>query len=232
MRLKLITLTLMAFMNQFTYAYGQEIFKKYSSKDTLVSNIENLIKEFDSFIKEKGVNPPYVPSFEIKTTNSLIYWDNYKKEIVLPFWDELYPEQKEVFTNWQGENAEQFFTAMFNWFFIPHELGHFITSLSSDNTLKPYKSEWVANKFAVAFLISQKENHRKIEFIENSLEEVLNLLPEVDLGDMTEEEYFDANYDGLGVDPNVYAYFQFKIILDILKTRDEIKIQNYLNSVK
>ena len=51
MRLKLITLTLMAFMNQFTYAYGQEIFKKYSSKDTLVSNIENLIKEFDSFIK-------------------------------------------------------------------------------------------------------------------------------------------------------------------------------------
>jgi len=207
----------------------QSTFKKYDSKETLISDAEEIIGDFDLFMREKDVIPPFIPSAEIATSYALIYWDEAKKSVVLPYWDELYPEQKELFIAWRDDSAEEFFISMFNWFFIPHELGHFILLRDPEYNLTPFESERAANEFAIAFLNSNKENQEKLLFIEKSLHEVLKILPEIDFQNITEEEYFNLNYSKLAGNPNAYGYFQFKFILDILQNQDTINIVDYFN---
>ena len=74
-----------------TNVFCQTSFEKYSSKETLIDDVKKIISDFDKFMKENCVIPPDIPSVEIKTTYSLIYWDGAKKSVVLPYWDELYP---------------------------------------------------------------------------------------------------------------------------------------------
>jgi hypothetical protein len=164
-------------------------------------------------MRDMGIVPPYIPTVNIQTGSYLIKWDEPNQGIILPFWDELFDEQKELFKTLKGENAEEFFISLFNWFLIPHELGHFINPM--EDSLSPYKKEQAANEFAVAFFLSQKENQEKMDYIEKSLPEVLELLPKIDFNNFTEEEYFNMNYTKLGSNPNAYGYFQFKFILNI-----------------
>lgn len=204
---------------------GQNSLKHYGSKQTLESDVKKIINDFDLFMKSKGINPPYIPTVKIQTEPFLIKWDEPNKGMILPYWDELSNEQKEIFNKWRGKNAEEFFILMFNWFFIPHELGHFINPMKE--SLTPYKSEQAANEFAIAFFISNKENQERINFIKKSLQEVLEILPKIDFNNMSEEEYFNANYSKLGRNPDAYGYFQFNFILDVLNNQEDINILHY-----
>lgn len=228
----IILFSIIILKGNYVNVFCQKTFEEYSSKDTLLCDAKKIINEFDMFMREKGFTPPYIPSIEISTSYALIYWNEAKNRVVLPYWDKLYPEQKKLFIGWRGENAEEFFISLFNWFFIPHELGHFMLLTNPHNNLTPYESERAANEFAIAFLISKRENQEKIKFIEKSLQEVLDILPIIDFENMTEEEYFNVNYSKLGTNPNAYGYFQFKFILDILKTKDNININSYLSNDK
>ncbi len=208
--------------------FSQPAFEKVQSKDTLKSLSATLINEFDVFLRNNNITPPFIPGVKIATTYQLIYWDESVGKVVLPYWEELFPEQKEIFVTWRGDDAEEFFTSLFNWFFIPHELGHFILSTNPGLHLTPYECERRANIFAATFLLSKEENREKIKYIETSLEEVIRKLPKIDFKNMSEEEYFNANYSTLGIDPNAYGYFQFKFILDILKTKKNLSIKELL----
>jgi hypothetical protein len=215
---------------QIQKGHAQSLFPTYNDKETLEKDVQALILDFNQFMKEKGIHAKGLPSAEIKTTQALIYIDYNRKKIVLPWWKELFPEQKQLFEQWQGDKAEEFFTAMFNWFFIPHEFGHYVMLSDSVQGPSPYRQEWAANEFAVAYLYSSKENREKLEYIETTLKKVLAKLPPVDLQGMTDEAYFNKNYDGLGNDPNVYGFFQFRMILAILKEKDQIDISRYISS--
>ena len=85
----------------------------------------------------------------------------------------------------------------------------------------------IINEFALAFLLSQEGNSEKIKYLEKSLGEVLDALPEIDFDSMTEEEYFNLNYSHLSNHPGVYGYFQFKFILDLIDNKKEIDINTY-----
>ena len=204
---------------------GQDPFQRYDSKEELESDVTKIIKGFDLYMRDMSIEPPYIPTVIIQTGPFLIKWDEPNKGIILPFWDELYDEQKELFKTLKGEYAEAFFISLFNWFFVPHELGHFINPMG--DSLSPYNRERAANEFAVAFYISQTENQEKLDYIEKSLPEVLERLPKIDFGNLTEEEYFNKNYTNLGSNPNVYGYFQFKFILDILNNKEDIDLLYY-----
>jgi len=206
--------------------FSQPIFKKFQSKEALNNHAVTMINEFDLFMRKNGITPPFIPGVKIVTTYSLIYLEGTGENVVLPYWEELYPEQKKIFEEWRGAKAEEFFVSLFNWFFIPHELGHFVMSTKLDLHLTPYENERRANIFATAFLLSNEENKGKIKYLETSLEEVMNILPIIDFKNMSEEEYFNINYYKLSVDPNLYGYFQFKFILNILKNKDNIYINN------
>ena len=199
----------------------------YDLKEKLESDVKIIINDFDMFMKEMRIKPPYKQGVKIQTAPFLIKWDEPNKGIILPYWDELTDEQKELFKTWRGEDAEEFFISLFNWFFVSHELGHFIELSFNTDTLTPYESEMAANEFAVAFLISKDENKDKIKYINKSLQDVLKILPSIDFGNMSEEEYFNTNYQQLGKNPNAYGYFQFKFILNILNSQEQINLQKY-----
>jgi hypothetical protein len=210
-----------------TFSFGQNVFHSYDSKEKLESHVKIIIDDFDFFLKEMGVEAPYKPGVYIHTAPFLIKWDGQNKRIILPYWDELLDEQKEIFKTWKGEEAEELFISLFNWFFIPHELGHFVEMNFNSDTLTPYEFELAANEFAIAFLTRKEENMDKIKYIRKSLSDVLKILPKIDFGDLTEVEYFNTNYKQLGNNPNIYGYFQFKFILDLLNNQEKINLQKY-----
>lgn len=203
---------------------AQPIFKENTIKDSLIEDVSLMIGQFDVFMRNNGIELPYKPGVKVSTTYALIYWDSESKSVVLPYWQELYPEQREIFTRWKGDEAQHFFVSLFNWFFVPHELGHFAMLTNHNLNISVYEAERRANMFAITFLRKDKENTEKLQYIENSLQEVIKRLPPIDFQNMTEEEYFNANYQTLGNNPDAYAYFQFKFILDITKDKNQIPL--------
>ena len=122
------------------YTSGQPSFiKHYESREALESDANKIIADFDLFIKESGYNLPSIPKAKIQTESSLIRLDRPNNTVIVPYWDDLSNDQKEIIKSWRGENAEEFFVLMFNWFFIPHELGHFINPMIHD--LNPYQCD-------------------------------------------------------------------------------------------
>jgi hypothetical protein len=208
------------------YASGQSaLIKHYESKEALETDANKIINDFELFIKESGYSLSSVPKAKIQTEPSLIRLDRTNNTIIIPFWGDLSNEQIEIFKSWRGENAEEFFILMFNWFFIPHEMGHYINPMIHD--LNPYQCELEANEVAIAFLKRKPENLDKLHFIKESLKVILEILPKIDFGSLTEAEYFNANYKNMGSNPNVYGYFQLKFILDILNNSRDINIKHY-----
>ncbi|MFC2137712.1 ImmA/IrrE family metallo-endopeptidase [Bacteroidota bacterium] len=207
------------------YVLCQSTFEPYNSKEELEFDVKKIISDFDLYMKDLGIILPYIPGVNVQTAPFLIKWDEPNKAIILPYWDDLLTVQIEIFNRWRGDNAEEFFISMFNWFFVPHELGHFMNPL--DNSLSPYKREKAANEFAISFLISDEKNQEKIKYIVKSLQEIMEILPKIDFNNMSEEEYFNANYSQLGNNPDAYGYFQFKFILDILNNKENINILKY-----
>lgn len=219
-------LILLLFVGCAKISGAQNLFNPYQSKEKLQADVETVIKDFNLFMKEKGVEVSFTPGVKIDTKPFLIKWDQAGKRIILPHWDELLDEQKALFKEWRAEDAEQFFTSMFNWFFVPHELGHFVEINFNKNELSRYREEVAANEFAIAFLLQKKENRDKLEYIKKTLTEVLEILPPVDMKGMTEEAYFNSSPQQL-MNPNVYGYFQFSMILRILEKPDAIDLSRY-----
>jgi|WetSurMetagenome_2_1015567.scaffolds.fasta_scaffold05881_4 hypothetical protein len=210
------------------YASGQSSFHKhYITKEALESDASKIVADFTQYIRELGYDLPSMPKINIQTEESLIRLDRQNNTIIVPYWEDLSNEQKALFKSWRGENAEEFFIMMFNWFFIPHELGHFINPMIHD--MNPYQCEQEANEVAVTFFRRNPENYEKLDSIKEILIQVLGILPKIGFGEMSEEVYFNTNYQKMGNDPNAYGYFQLKFILDILNEQKDFNIKQYIN---
>ena len=210
------------------YVSGQSSFlKHYETKESVESDGNMIIAGFNQFVKDQGFSLPSIPKIKIQTEPFLIKLDRPNNTIIVPYWDDLTNDQKEIIKSWRGENAEEFFVLMFNWFFIAHELSHYINPM--DHDLNPYQCEREANEVAVTFFRKNPENFEKLDFIKKSLTKVLEILPKIDFGNMSEAEYFNTNYQKIGSNPNVYGYFQFKFILDILNNQENFSIKHYFD---
>lgn len=203
----------------------QSFLKNYETKEEMESDANKVVAGFNQFVKNEGYNMPVIPRIKIQTEPFLIKLDKPNNVIIVPYWNDLTKEQKEIFKSWWGDNAEQCFTLMFNWFFIAHELGHYISPKIHDQN--PYQCEKEANEVAVTFFRKNTENIEKLNFIKNSLSHVLKILPEIDFGNLSEAEYFNANYKKIGNIPNLYGYFQIKLVLNALNNPENFSIKHY-----
>jgi len=190
----------------------------FNSRPSLLLEMQNIVDEFKSFIKPYKIELPDNLKLEIKSTNSLIYIrDNI---VTIPYWNDLSQAQKDLFKRWKGENAEEFFNLLFNWFFIPHELGHAISKMLP----RHYDDERQANQIAYNFFASNDKNKSKLDYLKQQLEEVLEVLPKPDLKGMHESEYFETFYSEISQDPDIYGYFQFRYILEIIESKKNIDL--------
>ncbi|MFH1727271.1 MAG: hypothetical protein ABIA04_02485 [Pseudomonadota bacterium] len=201
------------------------LFPPYTDKIILEKNAQDIIIDFIYKIKEHNCNPRYTPTIEIKTTPSLISWREKLKKVRIPFWIDLKKNQKEIFLDWTGniKTAQTLFTALFNWFFIPHELTHFLQT-EYDFKSDHFDSEKLANDYAVAFWMEIKGGEKKLLKIKTILQPIFKKLKDAFPKNENEREYFNKHYGKLGEDPNKYGYFQFKWVLDAIEKRNKLKL--------
>ena len=137
-----------------------------------------------------------------------------------------------------GEYARERFELYFQWYNSIHELAHVITV--HNGTYDPQNmglrhmvdEEILANSFAVAFWMYYGEDG-KLDALEEMVEYVLsNITPPVD--DMSHLDFMREGVDGERYVPftfEVYGWFQFSLVRDILHERDSLDLASLLTEM-
>jgi hypothetical protein len=181
-----------------------------TEKLSLKKDIEIIVQAFVSQCNAAGLETPFVPEVVIENTPQLIFYDN--KVLTAPFWNDFTADQQALFVKWASDaegdfTGEDFFKLNFNWFLVPHEMGHFVQGLQNSK-LNLWDAERNANCFAVAFWRMQNKLER-LDTIYRWSQQIWNTLPNPTPAGQDPETYFNNNYDTLGADPDAYGYYQF-----------------------
>ena len=130
-----------------------------------------------------------------------------------------------------GKYARERFELYFQWYNSIHELGHMITvhhgtyDLQNMDMRHMVDEEILVNSFAVAFWMHYGEAE-KLDALEEMVEYVLsNITPPVD--DMSHLDFMREVMAGEREAPftfEVYGWFQFSIVRDILRERDSLDL--------
>ena len=169
--------------------------------------------------------PP--PRVVIETTPSLIFYasaDDGERFVVAPRWSDL-DEERALFERWAGATGGAFdgralFEELFNWFFVAHEVGHHLQSVSGRGPESRWDEELQANEIAVAHFAATEP--ARLEALVAALASVRDSLEVPDgAGDPA---FFEAEYEAIGDVPEVYGYFQFGFVLDAFGRVDELDL--------
>ena len=149
---------------------------------------------------------------DIKTSSALIFYSEGMNgraicpAVVAPAWEQATDDQRTLFnllasnasaySNHSGSafNGEQFFGETFNWFFLFHEVGHYMQFIRTVRDSAPgagdlYFREKEANEFALAFL---KNNYRpRLDAYITNLRSIFETLP---VPPNTNRTFFNDNY--------------------------------------
>jgi hypothetical protein len=159
---------------------------------------------------------PFEPGVIVKASPNIIFYDG--KNVVLPRWATLPDEGKQAMARWVGDeaHAKELFEAAFHWFFVAHELGHFVQE-SRAKVLDHWEQERYANEVAVAFWRTQPDGNEKLQRFQKLIEfSTARMNPTY--GRRYDKATIKPRQVGdLGNNPEDYGYFQFNLILDILK---------------
>ncbi|MFC1693679.1 hypothetical protein ACFL1R_09260 [Candidatus Latescibacterota bacterium] len=207
-------------------------FQYYESRDDLTKDVGQIIDNYIDQVSRIGWQPHYQLSIEIKNTPALIKLSPDGRKVVIPFWNEFDHEQKKTFMNWTGneEAGMVLFHALFNWFFIPHEITHFLQNAGFGDASKRYEKEAMANDFAVAFWMTQKHGPERLVQLESMLKPVIKRLPNpTPIGEEV-SHYFNTHYQELGSDPDKYGYYQFYLVLNAIQRRASLDFEEMLRS--
>jgi len=207
-------------------------FRCYESRDDLTNDAGQIIDNYIDRVSRIGWQPHFRLSIEIKNTPALIKLSRDGRRVVIPFWNEFDQEQKEIFTKWAGseEAGIVLFHALFNWFFIPHEVTHLLQNAGFGDASTKYEGEAMANDFAVAFWMTQKHGPERLVQLESMLEPVIKRLPNPTPVGEEVSHYFNTHYQELGEDPNKYGYYQFFLVLNAIQQRASLDFEEMLRS--
>ena len=201
-----------------------------TEKELLKVEIEEISQDFyDLFETEVGQKMPYYPEINIQISEGLIYFsgDVQSGEVVVPIWEELDADTKALLETWvEGTDftAEQFFRENFNWFLIPHELGHFMQTITGTES-NYWDDEIEANQIAIAYWKYKGETERLNKFIAVTQQ----VLTKMDAPEDLSKEYFNSNYDDI-TDPQTYGYFQFTFYQMAMES--DFDIMSYIDYIK
>ena len=207
-------------------------FRYYESRDDLTRDVGQIIDNYIDQVSRIGWQPHYRLSIEIKNTPALIKLSQGGRKVVIPFWNEFEHKQKKIFTEWagSGEAGRILFHALFNWFFIPHEVTHFLQNAGFDDGSTKYKREAMANDFAVAFWMTQKHGPERLVQLESMLKPVMKRLPNPTSVGEEDSHYFNTHFQELSKDPNKYGYYQFGLVLNAIQRRVALDFEEMLRS--
>ena len=168
-----------------------------------------------------------MPDVVVETTPSLIYYQSDidgTSVVVVPDWEDL-REERALFDEWAGATAGAYdgralFEELFNWFFVAHETGHLLQTVSGIGPETRQGEERQANDIAVAHFAATEP--ARLEALVSALADVRDALPVPERAD--DPEYFETEYDAIGSIPPVYGWFQFGFVLDSYARVNELDL--------
>jgi hypothetical protein len=119
------------------------------------------------------------------------------------------------------------FEELFNWFFIAHEMSHYLfEELSPSWGSDHFENEKSANEFAVAFWLTQPNVKDRLDRVSRAARRIQQGLPNPVPEGADPKVYFNENYEQLGQNPPAYGYYQLKFVADALADRERLNFHS------
>ncbi len=146
-------------------------------------------------------------------------------------WEELPPDVQDVVKRWATyaghTTGKQLFGEMFHRFFFVHELTHWLLIQGKNNTNEIYQHELDANRLAVAYW--RESDSRYLAALLARLRRISGRLPDPVPPGQDAEQYFNSNYRGLGSNPDVYGWFQVRMVIGAATERPVLTFSEALH---
>ncbi len=130
-------------------------------------------------------------------------------------WEELTPDVQDFFKRlaaFAGDaTGQQLFDDMFHRFFFVHELVHWLQLQAKDYTKDGYQFELEANRVTVAYW--REKDSAYLSALLARIQRISERLPSPVPAGQDAEQYFNANRSKLGSNPNVYGWFQTRMVV-------------------
>ena len=194
-------------------------FSLYSDSTALKNDARNIVHQFTEKVKTSNSSIKLDDWIVVKnTTPYLIYIE--KKNVNLPFWTEVIPQQKDFFTEVSGseKQGKEVFGLFFNGFYLVHELGHGLAESAGRNFTNAFDSEYDANIVAILYWKASKgeKNLKKCHaYAKKMLAHLKNPVP----ANENYKEYITQHYNELSSDPYKYGYIQFSQFVEIYENK-------------
>jgi hypothetical protein len=157
-----------------------------------------------------------VPEVVLDSESGLLYYEHSERRVVLPFWPDLSPEARGLYTVIGGSSADaEAAFATINWFYLAHELAHQVL-IESGVELGRYWNERAATAWAVAYWRARGETER-LEYLRLLAGAAATRLSSADPAPEASDRvaYFDRNYATLLTNPPAYGLYQLRMLNDV-----------------
>lgn len=199
------------------------------SEDELIERGNIISEKLDAMLNDVGVETGPTPSISLRVEPYLIFFDNKNNEVVTVTYESVPEQLMEFFTTLSQQTSmdqEKFFESFFNTFFYVHEFGHWSQQqMGAKFDTNLYYTEMEANEITIAYLESFDDGRQFLDYISPEVDSLVSFLDNPVPAGISEEEYFNENYEQLGLDPYAYGYFQFKFVQNAIQKRDEITLE-------
>lgn len=205
----------------------------YTDSSRLERDVTRIIQRFHRALGRAGVAPaPRMPRAEVRTTASLISWRAHSYRVRVSLWAGVPPPQKQVFAQWTGSpsKASRLFGTLFNWFFVAHELCHYLQTRFAAHT-DHWQSERTANVVAVAYWREQPGGAQRLRWLHGQLRAILRRLPNPVPNGVSAQQFFNRNYQRLVFNPDAYGYFQFRFVVEALDARSRLRFASLVRKL-
>ncbi|PIE50947.1 MAG: hypothetical protein CSA38_00720 [Flavobacteriales bacterium] len=193
----------------------------------LTAKITLIRDAFTAKLNSLGFQTPNTPKIIIKNTPAIISYG--PEGLTIPNWETLGTEEKNTFNSWasqtdKGFTGEAFFKKSFNWFFVVHELGHYVQNLKgTENGPSQYQTELTANKIAIAYW--KEQDLDGLNAYMDWVNAILNVIPQPN---GTSQEYYNAHYIAETANINFNGYFQFYFVQQAYLDIETLKLSDFL----
>jgi len=130
-------------------------------------------------------------------------------------WEELPPVVQEICKRWAtytgDATGQQLFDDMFHRYFFVHELAHWLQLQAKDYTKDGYQFELEANRVTVAYW--REKDSAYLSTLLARFQRIRERLPSPVPDGQDAEQYFNVNRRGLGSNPDVYGWYQTRMVV-------------------
>ncbi len=184
--------------------------------DPVLDQLTAFAQDFEHRVRAAGFKLTSVsPAIVVDTRPQLSMYTAQDNTIHSARWEDLPPEVQEIFKRWAAYagdgTGKQLFDDSFHRFFFIHELAHVLERQAKVNTGNAYQSELEANRITVAYW--REKDRAFLTALLAQFQRINQRLPVPVPPGQDVEQSFNANYHGSGSNPEVYGWFQTRMVL-------------------